>query len=477
MSDTLDPLLDEPRPTPPVPAGRAGAWRGLRPLVMRLHFYVGMFVGPFILLAALTGLIYTVTPQLDQLLHRDALTVPAAPTSLDLPAQVAAASAAVPDGTITEVRPAPDPGSTTRVSFDAPGVPEDYARTAFVDPHTGQVRAVLDTFGEWLPTRAWLDTLHRNLHLGEVGRVYSELAASWLWVLAVSGLALWAVRRRRRSAARRTLLPEQSARGRARIRSWHGSVGLWAAVGMLFLSATGLTWSQFAGENVSGVRTALSWTTPSVSTELPAAQSPTTDATPMDTTPAVPDAPDLVGTTADRVLTAARGAGLSDPVAVTPPEEAGQAWTVSQVKRSWPLEQDSVSVDPSTGAVLETVRWADWSIPAKLAEIGISAHMGILFGVANQLLLVALALGIIAVVVWGYRMWWLRRPTRPDARAPGGTERPSVGATVAVGVAAVVLGVFLPVLGVSLLAFLLGDAMWQEHRHRRQVAQPEEVRS
>ena len=456
MSDILDEAPSQPRPTPPVPAGRAGAWRGLRPLVMRLHFYVGIFVGPFILLAALTGLIYTITPQLDQLLYRDALTVPAAPTSLDLRAQVAAASAAVPDGTITEVRPAPDPSSTTRVSFDAPGVAEDYARTAFVDPHTGQVPAVLDTFGEWLPTRAWLDTLHRNLHLGEVGRVYSELAASWLWVLAVSGLALWVVRRRRRSAARRTLLPEQSARGRARIRSWHGSVGLWAAVGMLFLSATGLTWSQFAGENVSGLRTALSWTTPTVSTELPA----------------VPAAPEAVGVTAERVLTAARGAGLTDPVAVTPPEEAGQAWTVSQVKRSWPLKQDSVSVDPTSGAVLETVRWADWSIPAKLAEIGISAHMGILFGIANQLLLVALALGIIVVVVWGYRMWWLRRPTRPGARAPGGTERPTVGATVAVGVAAVVLGVFFPVLGVSLLAFLLGDAMWQEHRHRRQAADP-----
>ena len=128
-------------------------------------------------------------------------------------------------------------------------------------------------------------------------------------------------------------------------------------------------------------------------------------------------------------------------------------------------------MDPSTGAVLETVRFADWPLPAQLAEIGISAHMGILFGIANQLLLVALALGIIAVVVWGYRMWWLRRPTR--ARAPGGTERPTVGATVAVGGAAVVVGVFLPVLGVSLLVFLLGDATWQEHRYRRQTVRQE----
>ncbi|GAA4828057.1 PepSY-associated TM helix domain-containing protein [Actinomycetospora corticicola] len=446
MSDTLDAA---PAPAADPPAAR-GIRAGLRPLLVRLHFHVGLFVGPFILVAAVTGLIYTITPQLDQLLYRDALTVPAATTAVDLRTQVAAAAAAVPDGTLTSIRPAATPTATTRVGFDSPGVAEDDARTAFVDPHTGQVRAVLDTFGEWLPTRAWIDTLHRNLHLGEVGRVYSELAASWLWVLAVSGLVLWVVRRRRRSRLRRTLLPEASARGRARVRSWHGSVGLWAAIGMLGLSATGLTWSQFAGTNVSALRTALDWTTPSVSAELPAASVP---------------AP--TGEAAERVLAAARAAGMTDPVAITPPEEAGQAWTVAQVQRSWPLKQDSMAVDPSSGTVLETIRYADWPVAAKLAEIGISAHMGILFGVANQLLLIALALGIIVVVVWGYRMWWLRRPTRSGATAPGGTERPGVAAVAVVGLAAVVLGVFLPVLGASLLLFLLGDALWQEYRRSR----------
>lgn len=40
------------------------------------------------------------------------------------------------------------------VSFDAPGVCDGFSRTAFVDPYTGEVRGVLDTFGEWLPVRA-----------------------------------------------------------------------------------------------------------------------------------------------------------------------------------------------------------------------------------------------------------------------------------------------------------------------------------
>ncbi|MHA6622441.1 PepSY-associated TM helix domain-containing protein [Pseudonocardia sp. DLS-67] len=463
MSDILDPSPPEtsaaPAATEAAPsAGTSGGWAGLRPLLTRLHFYVGMFVGPFILVAACTGLLYTITPQLDQLLYRDALHTSVGTSRLDLQRQVAAAAAAVPDGTVTEIRPPIAEDGTTRVTFDAPGVAQDYARTAFVDPYTGEVRAVLDTFGEWLPTRAWIDTLHRNLHLGEVGRLYSELAASWLWVLALSGLTLWIARRRTRNRARRLLLPQGSARGRARIRSWHGAVGLWAAVGMLILSATGLTWSSFAGANVGELRSALSWTTPSVSTELPAAAGGGA---------AVASDPATVGATADLVLAGARAAGMTDPVAITPAEEAGAAWQVAQVKRSWPLKQDAMAVDPTTGSVLDAVRWQDWPLMAQAAEVGISMHMGILFGIGNQLLLIALALGIICVVVWGFRMWWLRRPTRAGSITPAGTDRPSTGPVIVVGLVAVAVGIFMPVLGLSLLAFLMADAIRQHLLARR----------
>ncbi|MFD1654819.1 PepSY-associated TM helix domain-containing protein, partial [Pseudonocardia alaniniphila] len=363
---------------------------------------------------------------------------------------------AVPAGTITEIRPQSTPDGTTRVSFDAPGVRDGYTRTAFVDPYTGEVRGVLDTFGEWLPVRAWFDELHRTLMLGDVGRVYSELAASWLGVLALSGLTLWCVRHRNRLRVRRTLLPQGSARGLTRLRSWHGSVGLWAAIGMLFLSATGLTWSQFAGTNVSDLREALNWSTPSVSQTLSGG---TAGHGSSGTDPA-----QMAGT-ADRVLTAARAAGLSDPVAITPGD--GEAWVVKQVQRSWPEKQDAVSVDPTTGAIVDELRFADWPLAAKLARWGIDTHMGLLFGVANQIILAVLALGIICLVVWGYRMWWLRRPTRSAAMpGPAGNQRPGTGAVLVVGLVAVAAGVFLPVLGVSLLAFLLADAMWMHYRSR-----------
>jgi uncharacterized iron-regulated membrane protein len=452
----------------PVQSSRTGSrwWTDLRPLFLRLHFYVGIFVGPFILVAAVTGLLYTITPQLDQIVYRDVLHVPVGTNRLDLSDQVTAATAAVPNGTITQIRPPIAADATTRVTFSAPGVEEGYGRTAFVDPYTGEVRAVLDTFGEWLPARAWIDTLHRTLHLGEFGRLYSELAASWLWVLALSGIAVWVVRRRRTARIRRTLLPEPSARGRARLRSWHGAVGRWISIGMRVLSVTGLTWSSFAGANVSELRADLNWTTPSVSTELPTGSSA-----------AAPTDPGEVGGTADRVLAAAREAGMTDPVAITPAAEDGQAWLVAQVKRSWPLRQDVMAVDPTSGEVLDTVRYTDWPLMAQAASVGISLHMGILFGIGNQLLLVAIAVGIICIVLWGYRMWWLRRPTRAGATTPSGTQRPSALSIGVIGAVAIALGIFFPVLGVSLLAFLALDAAWHQLRARRTppVATPVDV--
>lgn len=451
-ADVLDPV--EPRP---VRGSRQANfwWRELRPLVLRIHFYAGLFVGPFLLIAAVTGLLYTFTPQLERIVHREQLQVAVPPGAHQLPLaqQVEAAIASVPNGKLTEIRPPWTADSTTRVVFEAPGVPTDYSRTAFIDPYTARSTGVLTTFGEWLPVRAWFDELHRTLHLGAVGRVYTELAASWLWVLTLSGLGIWLARRRRERRIRRTLAPELGVRGRSSLRSWHASVGVWATVGLLFLSATGLTWSQFAGTNVDTLRSALSWTTPTVHTALPSLP-PTTDS------------PAAVALNADRALAVAAQHGLTGPVEITPPKKPGRAWVVMQGQRSWPEKQDSMSIDPVNATVVDQLRFADWPVAAKLARWGVDAHMGLLFGLYSQIALAALALALISMVFWGYRMWWLRRPTQ--ARSTSARRPPGFAALLLLAAVAVAVGVVLPVFGGSLLLFLLVDA--QRGRRRTVLA-------
>jgi|GEM_PF-6373229 len=62
-------------------------------LLRRLHFYIGLFIAPFIFIAALTGTLYVLTPQLEQAIYHDALTTRAQGEPQPLSAQVAAARA------------------------------------------------------------------------------------------------------------------------------------------------------------------------------------------------------------------------------------------------------------------------------------------------------------------------------------------------------------------------------------------------
>jgi uncharacterized iron-regulated membrane protein len=69
--------------------------------------------------------------------------------------------------------------------------------------------------------------------------------------------------------------------------------------------------------------------------------------------------------------------------------------------------------------------------------------------------------------VWAYRMWWQRRPTRVDRRRPlgdppaRGTWRSLPPVLLIVGIPAVIaLGWAIPLLGWSLLGFLVIGSSW-----------------
>ncbi|WP_175411080.1 PepSY domain-containing protein [Streptomyces sp. TRM64462] len=444
-----------PSPDTPAPA-RQGTWSALRPLVMRLHFYAGLLIAPFLLVAALSGFLYALSYQAEKIVYRQELEVPVGDSIQPLAEQVDAARRTHPDGTVTAVWPSPEDGATTRVLMASPEVEEGKSLAVFVDPYTAEVRGALPSYGSSgaLPLRTWLSELHRDLHLGEPGRIYSELAASWLWVLALAGLALWAGRRRTRKRA--LFLPERGPRSRRRTLSWHGSVGLWATAGLLGLSATGLTWSTYAGENVDALRERLGATTPSVSATLDGTDGADAGHEGHEGHGAGhrPATRTGAGIGIDRAVRIAAEAGVEGRIAVSPPTD-GKGYVVKEIDRHYPVHQDSVAIDPANGAVLDTLRFADYPLLAKLTSIGIAAHMGTFLGLPNQLALAALALAVVALIVWGYRMWWLRRPGRPVA--PGAWRK--VPATMLLPLAAVIalVGWFLPLLGLSLLAFLLVD--------------------
>ena len=455
-------LSNQPTPVPPAPATTetpaAPGWAALRPLLLRVHFYAGLLIAPFLVVLCLTGLAYVFSPQLNDVVYqRELLVGPHTGPARPLDQQVDAALAAHPEGTLSSLVVPSDPERTTGVVLAVRGLDPDLERTVYVDPYSGQVRGALDTWFDTPPLQTTLDGLHRNLLLGEPGRVYSELAASWLPFLVLGGLILWIARRRSRRVA--VLLPpaRDTAAGRGRMRGWHGAVGIWLSAALLFISATGLTWSQYAGGRFQALVVAMDGSTPELTAER---------------VPAASRAPVSVQTVVD----VARQAGLADRLKVTVPAEAGAVFTVAEVSNTWPIQRDQVAVSPTDGRITETILYQDWPLMAKLTRIGILAHMGSLLGLFSQLCLAAMALGLLAMVFWGYRMWWRRRPTRggyAGALAPRGVARTlSQPVTFTLVLGAVFVGWLIPLFGLSLLAFVLVDGAVGALARRRSTAAP-----
>lgn len=462
-------------PEAPATTETRSTWSALRPLVLRLHFYAGILIAPLLLVAAGSGLLYALSFPAEKLVYSHELTTDVGERKVPLDSQVAAARKAHPEGTVTAVWPSAEDGATTRVLMTSPEVEEGTSLAVFVDPYTAEIRGELPSYGSSgaLPLRTWIDELHRDLHLGDLGRNYSELAASWLWAVALGGLLLWIGRKR--ASKRALLVPERGAKGRRRTLSWHGSVGLWAVAGLVLLSATGLTWSKYAGENIGAVQDQLGGATPVVSATLDgaAAGGGGHEGHGDGGHGGAHQGADIG---IDNAVAAAAGVGVEGRISVILPAE-GSGYVVKETDTLFPVHLDSVAIDPADARIVDELRFADYPLLAKLTRFGIDAHMGVLFGLANQLVLAALMVALIMLIVWGYRMWWQRRPTRDrqssagdDAGASSGRSlrfgrpvprgawrRVPVTAMTPLAAVTVLVGWFVPMLGVSLLVFLAVD--------------------
>ncbi len=435
----------------------ASAGTVLRALARRVHFLAGVVVAPFLVMVCLTGLVYVFSPQIhDGLYHSQLYVSQVTGSPHPLSEQVAAALRAHPEGTVRSVIPPPEPHRTTRVVLSVPGLDDVgepvRARTVYVDPYTNYVNGELTTLADQLPANTWLRDLHGNLHLGAPGRLYSELAASWLPYIVLGGVVLWLAQPGRKRRLGDLLRP--SARGRSarlRLRGVKGPLGLWLAVGVLVVGVTGLAMSQYAGGRADQAVNPVD------------APRPTLTASPVE----VPADGRRIGV--DKVLAVAEADGLGGEVVVTVPSAADQPFTVTEKGLGLPVERDALAINPYTAEVTERIDWIDWPFLAKVSVLGAEFHTGTLFGLPNQIMVALLAVGILVLIVLSYAMWWKRSPygQRWAALPPPAWRQLPPKVLVVVTVAAAASSWLLPVFGVSVVAFVIVDAAINVVRRRR----------
>lgn len=418
-----------------------------------LHVYAGIFIAPFIFIAALTGLFYAATPQIEQFIYRDVLYTQESHSKIrPLSQQIETAKQALsPSARITEIRPAPAPNQTTRVIFSDPDL-EQQNEALFIDPYTFEIKGQLAVYGTsgLLPFRTTLDHLHRDLLLGSWGRFYSELAASWLAVLIFTGVYQWY--KRRKIAKNIYNKPIQK----------HSSIGLVLFPLLLFISITGLTWSEWAGKNIGILRQTLSWQTPVLETSLKERIASAEIMHHEDHT--VIQHQHVTPTSShdfDIALGLAREHGLdAAQIQIKPPSEKYQAWSVSEIQRHWPTQADSIAIDVQNHQVIDQIYFKDYPLIAKLTRWGVDAHIGILFGWINQLILIIYSIALCIMIFYAYFSMYKRTNLKQtilqfaDQTIIIWTQN-GISQRITLVTVMIVIGILLPVFGFSLLIALI----------------------
>ena len=442
-------------------------------LAWRWHFYAGLFVAPFMILLALTGIIYLFKPQLDSLMYDHLLNVTPAHHSLSADEQLNRVKAAFPQGHISQYLP------PINLERSAQFVLHNGGRelNVFINPYNGDVLGEQDAK---LNLQAVARALHGELMIGTLGDRLVELAAGWGVVLVVSGLYLWWPRGQ---SAAGILWPRLSRRARPLWRDFHAVTGFWGAALLLFMLISGMTWTGFWGKQYADVWNqfpAAMWNNvPTSDIEARSLNTATRQTVPwaLENTPmpvsgahaehmghgAMPSGPAAPGISLQDVVDTATARKVEPGYSITLPTTATGVFTVA-VFADDPRNDATLHVDQYTGQVLADVRWQHYSNVARATEMGVMLHEGKLFGSLNQIAILLVCLMILLSSISGLVIWWKRRPQGRLGVPPLRHDLPTWKTGVAIMIA---LAIVFPLVAASLIAVWVLDRLLLLIRKKR----------
>ena len=435
--------------------------KALYAAVWRWHFYAGLYVAPFLMLLACTGLVMLARDSIDRLQLGDLLTNTSGGRPVSHQARLDAARTAFPNATLVRYQPGRDATDATRVTATI----DERPQTIFVDATTGAVRGVVE---DRRRIYVMAHLLHGTLLLGNLGDGLIEIAASLGILLIVSGLYLWFPKGTSFWQSFRI----SGATPRLVWRDVHKLAGVILAPVLALQLIAGLAWTE-----VWGGRFVQTWSTLAATTAAPGqsagAHHETLNAGSskvvpwnLEQTPLPSSAHSGHGLiTLDAAIDAAQQAGIGQRFFVGVPRDADGVWTIAQTGLNDdindPTQELTVHVDRHSGSVVGHGGWNEYGPTARAMAAGIPLHMGSL-GWWNLAGACLLCLSVILMSFSGLVMWWLRRPARGWRLAAPPRPDP-VRVPLVTWVTAAILGVLFPLAGATLVAIAIFD--WALVRH------------
>ncbi len=407
-------------------------WKGL----WRWHFHAGLLCIPFVLVLALTGSIFLFKPQIDAFADRgvDSLAITGQRATGEQ--HVAAAIASLPGSKLFVYEVPLEPDDAVRVHLYGT---DGAGRVVYVHPESLEILKSVPHTSRFTEI---VRMIHGELLAGRTGSLLVELAASWAIIMLGTGLFLWWPRETNGIAG--VLYPRLGRGSRVFWRDLHAVTGIWISALAMFLLITALPWTTVVGNNIGKIRGWVAaapqdWSSNSADehAEHRRQAAAASVATPLKI---------------DDIIARVAPYRLEPPVRLYLPNEKQPRWRMPAETQNRPRVRE-LELDPFTGELAHETPFSEKTALDKAIHIGIAAHEGQLFGIANQLLGLFTALGLLTLCISAIVMWWRRRP---DGSL--GVPAPKIAqfrVTPALWVGIVAVALLLPVLGASLILLWL----------------------
>lgn len=428
--------------------------------IWRWHFYAGLYVAPFLLMLAITGLIMVYGNSIETFLGKKYYVTPGGERA-SLVDQARVAQEAIPNGRVTMLV-VPRSGGRANVFVVSAN---DLAHVVAVDPHGPKVLGTIVKGDTWF---YFADKIHGSFFMGTIGDRLIEIAAGLGIVMVLTGLYLWWPRNGGFFAG---FIPDITLQGRALWKELHSTIGVWISIILLFFFISGLTWAGVWGEKMTQAWStfpAEKWDNVPLSDKTHASMNhgalkevpwalEQTKMPESGSNAGATGLPEGLPVNLDTVAAFARAIGFDEQFRINPPGDGKGVYTISadsmDADTTSPMGDRTVHIDQYTGKILADVRFADYSLPGKAMAIGIALHEATM-GWWNTVLNTVYCLSVIFVTISGLVMWWMRRPVGAlgapryprDYRVP----RFILGAGL-------VVAVLFPLTGLAIIAFAIID--------------------
>lgn len=442
---------------------RRGGSSALYRAIWRWHFIAGLMILPFILLMATTGAIYLFKDEINDTAHSALRFVEPADSQTLPPSQLTAAAILAHPGEVRAYTAPAAPDRSAEVDILGENGLKD---TVYVNPYSGAVLGSLwDGGPAGSPAMFVVRKLHSLDYVGWLGNRLIEAAAGWMVVLVITGIYLWWPRGRKLGT-----VSIKATQGRPWWRDLHAVTGLYTGAVIVFMAMTGLPWSSVWGGKFYDYAYALGLGIPDgYWSELPVSTQPVSDA--VDHAPWIMQNQPLplsgadagVPRTLDSVVATVEAMGIAPGYAVSMPSGLTGVFTASVYPDDITFER-VIHLDQYTGEVLYDAGLADLGTLGRWSEWGISVHMGQEWGLANQVVLLTACLAMITLCVSAAVMWWKRRPAGRLGvpQVPADWRIPRTLLLIAVA-----LGIFFPLVGLSMLAMAVVEVAINLANRRR----------